>query len=169
MATKKSTTVAKKTATKAPARATKPTATKSRAGTKKAKVNDTKAVPVGRRTKTKTEEKTLKVKGKTPKEIATAKGEPYISILSVELDPENIGNGAFELDWNEKFITNLVRAGYQSKPGESEDVIVDRWFQEVCRNIAQENFEQWEANQPYGDRPRVINRRDVGDGRTEVS
>lgn len=114
-------------------------------------------------------EKSAKAKGKSAKDIATEKGEPYVAILSVELDPDNIGNGAFELDWNEKFITNLVRAGYQSKPGEGEDVIVDRWFQDICRNVAQENFEQWEANQPYGERPRVINRTDLGDGRTEVS
>ena len=112
-------------------------------------------------------------KAKTPKksakDIATEAGEPYVSILSVELDPDNIGNGAFELDWNDKFITNLVRAGYQQKPGEEETVIVDRWFADICKNILNENFEQWEANQPYDARPREINRKDMGDGRTEVS
>ena len=105
----------------------------------------------------------------TPKEIATQNGEPYISIVSMEVDPENINNGAFELDWNDKFVANLVRAGYQQKANEEDSVIVDRWFQEVCRNIATENFEQWEANQPYAERPRVINRRDLGDGKIEVS
>jgi hypothetical protein len=112
---------------------------------------------------------TLKVRGKSPKEVATAKGEPYVAILSVELDPENIGNGAFELDWNDKFVANLVRAGYQAKANEPDSDIVDRWFQEICKNIAQENFEQWEANQPYAERPRVINRTDLGNGKTEVS
>ena len=106
---------------------------------------------------------------KSPKEIATERGEPWVSVLSVELDPDNIGNGAFELDWNDKFVTNLVRAGYQSKPGEEDSAIVDRWFQEVCRNVVMENFEQWEANQPYDARPRVIDKRDLGDGRTEAS
>jgi len=110
-----------------------------------------------------------KPKKKSEKEIATEKGEPWVSITKVELDPENIGNGAFELDWNDKFITNLVRQGYQSKPGEAEDIIVDRWFQDVCRNVVQENFEQWEANQPYDTRPRVMDRKDIGDGKTEVS
>jgi len=108
-------------------------------------------------------------KKKSAKEIATEKGEPWVSVTNVDLDPDNIGNGAFELDWNDKFITNLVRAGYQQKPGESEDVIVDRWFQDICRNVVQENYEQWEANQPYEARPRVIDRRDLGDGKTEVS
>jgi hypothetical protein len=114
----------------------------------------------------------LKVKAKpakTAKEIATEKGEAWVSVIQVELDPENIGNGAFELDWNDKFITNLVRAGYQLQPGEAEDLIVDRWFQSVCRNIVQENYEQWEANQPVDARPRVMDRKDLGDGKTEVS
>ena len=128
-----------------------------------------------RKTTTKTTdpvEKTTKAKAapeKTAKEIATEAGEPYVAILSVELDPDNIGNGAFELDWNDKFIANLVRAGYQSKPNEEDSVIVDRWFQIVCKNIAMETFEQWETNQPYDARPRVSDRKNLGDGRSEAS
>ena len=117
----------------------------------------------------KTATKKVEFAVKSPQEIATEKGEPWVSVLSVELDPDNIGNGAFELDWNDKFVTNLVRAGYQSRPGEEDSAIVDRWFQEVCRNVVMENFEQWEANQPYDARPRVIDKRDIGDGRTEAS
>jgi hypothetical protein len=120
-------------------------------------------------TKPKAEPK-LKVKAttKTPKEIATESNEPWVSVIQVELDPDNIGNGAFELDWNDKFITKLVRAGYQKEPGEADAVIVDRWFQDICRNVLMENFEQWEANQPKEDRL-TLSRRDLGDGRTEVS
>lgn len=108
----------------------------------------------------------LTVKGKNPKDLANAAGEPYISIISVELDPDNIGNGAFELDWNDKFIAQLVRAGYQSKPGEEESIIVDRWFQTVCRNVIAENYEQWAANQPNGSR--VPTREDLGDGKASI-
>ena len=104
--------------------------------------------------------------GMTPRQIADAKGEPWVSVLSVELDPENIGNGAFELDWNEKFIVNLVRAGYK---GKTDADMVDQWFADVCKNVLAENYEQWEANQPIDARPRVIDRRDLGNGRTEVS
>ena len=111
----------------------------------------------------------VKESKKTPKDLATEKGEPYVAIVSVELDPENIGNGAFELDWNDKFIANLVRAGYQLKPNEPETDIIDRWFQDVCKNVVAENFEQWEANQPYDARPRNIDKRDLGNGKTEVS
>lgn len=104
-----------------------------------------------------------KPKKKTEKEIATEKGEPYVSVISVELDPENIGNGAFELDWNDKFITNLIRAGYK---GKDDAQLVDQWFQDVCRNILTENFEQWEAN--YATMRRVDSE-DLGNGKKSVS
>jgi hypothetical protein len=110
-----------------------------------------------------------KPRKKSAKDTATEKGEPYVAILSVDLDPDNIGNGAFELDWNDKFIANLVRAGYQHKPADTDADMVDRWFADVCKNVVAENFEQWEANQPMDARPRNIERRDIGDGRTEVS
>ena len=107
-----------------------------------------------------------KVKKKSDKDIATEKGEAWVSVTNVELDPENIGNGAFELDWNDKFIANLVRSGYQLKPNEPEDAIVDRWFQDVCRNVVAENFEQWEAGQPQG---RTTVKEDLGGGKTGIS
>ena len=105
----------------------------------------------------------LKV-GASAKDAATKRGDPYISVVSVELDPDNIENGAFELDWNDIFVAKLLRAGYQ---GRDDAQIVDQWFQTICRNVLLENFEQWEANQT-GDQ-RIIQRKDLGDGRTEVS
>ena len=110
-----------------------------------------------------------KPKAKTAKDIANEKGEPWVSVLSVELDPENIGNGAFELDWNDKFIANLVRAGYQLKANDTDADMVDRWFADVCKNVIAENYEQWEANQPLDARPRIMDRKDLGNGRTEIS
>ncbi len=101
---------------------------------------------------------------KTAKELATEKGEPYVNIESVELDPENIGNGAFELDWNEFFVAKLIRAGYK---GKDDQQIVDQWFQDVCRNVVMETFEQYEANNPRP--PSGVQRKDLGDGRSEVS
>ena len=62
---------------------------------------------IGLGTAKKVEEPKKRAKKKTDKEIATEKGEPYVSVLSVELDPENPGSGAFELDWNEMFIKKL--------------------------------------------------------------
>ena len=110
-----------------------------------------------------------KTKKKSAKDIATENGDPYISVVSVELDPENVGNGSFELDWNEIFVAKLVKAGYMLKKEDTDSEIVDRWFQSICRNIIQENFEQWEANQPIDSRPRRVDRFDLGNGRTEIS
>jgi hypothetical protein len=104
---------------------------------------------------------------KTQKEIATEKGEPYVTIVSMEVDPENMQAGAFELDWNDKFVANLVRAGYQMDPKDTDSDIVDRWFTAVCRNVVLETFEQYEAMNP--ERDRVVKTRNLGDGRSEVS
>jgi hypothetical protein len=108
-----------------------------------------------------------KPKKKSEKELANERGEPYVAILSMEIDPENMQSGAFELDWNEKFVANLVRAGYQMNPKDTDADIVDRWFTAVCRNIVLETYEQYEAINP--ERDRVIKSRDIGDGRSEVS
>ena len=134
--------------------------------TRKPRAETTNTKPATKRAPAKKTTKKIDFAGMTPRQIADAKGEPWVNIVSVELDPDNIGNGAFELDWNDKFITNLVRAGYT---GKDDNEMVDRWFQEVCRNIVMETFEQWEANQPIDARPRVIDKRDVGGGRTEAS
>ena len=103
---------------------------------------------------------------KTAKELANERNEPYVAILSVELDTENIGNGAFELDWNDKFIAGLVRAGYQTKPNEPENEIVDRWFADICRNVVLETYQQEIADPEKRSR---IDRRNLGNGRTEIS
>lgn len=98
---------------------------------------------------------------KTAKEIATENQEPYVNIDSVSIDPANPGQGAFELDWNSFFIAKLTKAGYQ---GKDDEQIVDQWFQEVCRNIVLETYEQHEAQSPQR-----VHRRELGDGRSEIS
>ena len=113
--------------------------------------------------------KTVNSKAKTAKELATEAKEPYVNVIGVELDPDDVGNGAFELDWNDVFVARLVKAGFQMKKDDTDADIVDRWFQTVCKNIIAENYEQWEANQPVESRPRMVDRRDLGGGRTEVS
>lgn len=105
----------------------------------------------------------------SPKEEATANGEPYIAILSVDIDPANINNGSFDLDWNDKFVLNLIKAGYKMKAEDTDSEIVDRWFQTVCRNIALEVYEQQVADPDYRHELRVIQSKDIGGGRSEVS
>lgn len=79
---------------------------------------------------------------KSEKDLATERGEPWVSVLGMELDEGSLERGAFELDWNDLFVAKLVRAGYQ---GKSDADIVDNWFQEVCRNIVLESYEKEQA------------------------
>ena len=108
-----------------------------------------------------------KVPEKTAKQIATENNEPYVAILTMDIDPNNLHQGAFELDWNEIFIARLVKAGYMMKPTDADSDIVDRWFQNVCRHVVMETWEQDQAmrNSVSG----YVHTRDIGDGRSEIS
>lgn len=97
----------------------------------------------------------------SPKERATRAGEPYVNIDKVTIDPAAPGQGAFELDWNELFIAKLTKAGYR---GESDELIVDKWFADVCRNVVLETYEQYEANNPTR-----VTKKVLPNGRSEFS
>ena len=103
---------------------------------------------------------------KTEKELATNNGEPWIQVLRIDVDPNNLHQGAFELDWNDIFVARLVKAGYMMKPTDTDAEIVDRWFQNVCRHVVMETWEQEEAIKKSGI---YVQSRDIGDGRSEVS
>ena len=76
---------------------------------------------------------------KSAKDTATANGEPWVSVTSVDVDVDNIGNGSFTLDWNDIFVAKLIRAGYK---GKVDADVVDMWFTEICRNVVMETYEQ---------------------------
>ena len=102
-----------------------------------------------KKTTKRTEKKTKKTKSE----------EPMVKVLNVNVNPDNPRNGFFELDWNSEFVNMLQQNGYQ---GETEEQIVDVWFQSLCRTIGNE--------QGLGDIAGgyvQINRRN--DGKTEVS
>ena len=73
----------------------------------------------------------------TPKERATAMGEPWVSVLDTHVNKDNVRNGFFELDWNEPFIVQLKEAGY-GFDGDPEEQIVDRWFRDLAGNMLAE-------------------------------
>lgn len=93
------------------------------------------------------------------KDYATSIGQPYVKVLNFELADGKIGDGSFELDFNEFFVAKLIKSGYA---GETDAQIVDRWFTDICRNIALEMWEQYEADP-------VNRRKDLGDGFSEIS
>ena len=75
----------------------------------------------------------------TPKERATLRGEPWVAVLDTKVNPDNVRNGFFELDWNELFVAELIKAGYGFE-ADPEEEIIDRWFRDLARNLlAEEN------------------------------
>ena len=103
----------------------------------------------------------VKVVKKTAKEIATEKKEPWVAVLDTHVNKDNIRNGFFELDWNEYFVLQLKSNGYQ---GDTEESIVDQWFQDLCRNIGNEaDINMDRRGSGY------INVNNLGNGKSEVS
>jgi len=106
-------------------------------------------------------EKKLAEVTKTPKEIATEKKEPWVAVLDTHVNKDNIRNGFFELDWNEYFVVQLKTAGYT---GETDEAVVDQWFNELCRNVASEEGVDM-SRRGAG----FINVNNLGNGKSEVS
>jgi ssDNA-specific exonuclease RecJ len=98
----------------------------------------------------------------TPKERATKKGEAWVSVLDTKVNPDNIRNGFFELDWNELFVLKLKQEGYGFE-GDPEEEIVDRWFRDIVRQMLSD--EGLDVNRPAG----YINVTPISKGKSEVS
>lgn len=98
----------------------------------------------------------------TPKERATARGEPWVDVLETHVNKENIRNGFFELDWNEYFIKELIAAGYGFEEDPPEE-IVDRWFRDLAANmLAAEGLDPSSRTAGY------INVTKLADGKAQV-
>ena len=97
----------------------------------------------------------------TPKERATAKGEPWVAVLDTHVNKDNIRNGFFELDWNEQFVLQLKQAGY-GFDGDPDEEIVDRWFRDLARNMLVD--EGLDPNRGAG----FIDVTKLGNGKAEV-
>jgi len=82
-------------------------------------------------------EKAAELAKSSPKERATARGEPYVSVLDTHVNKDNVRNGFFELDWNDMFIVQLKEAGY-GYDGDPDEQIVDRWFRDLAGNMLAE-------------------------------
>ena len=96
-----------------------------------------------------------------PKDRANAKKEPYIAVLETHVNDQNPRNGFFELDWNEYFVVQLKTAGYY---GDTDEEIVDKWFQDLCRGIgAEEGVSMDRRGSGY------ININNLGNGKSEIS
>jgi len=72
------------------------------------------------------------------KKEATRKKKPWVAVLDTSVDPKNVTNGFFELDWNNEFVEMLVDHGYI---GSTQEEIVEKWFKSVARQILAEGIE----------------------------
>lgn len=99
----------------------------------------------------------------TPKERATAKGEPWVAVLETHVNKDNLKNGFFEIDWNDEFVVQLKQAGY-GFDGDPAEEIVDRWFRELCKNVAsEEGIDMTDRGAGF------INVKKIAEGKSEVS
>ena len=109
------------------------------------------------------EEKELEqLKVRNPKEYATRRKEPWVNVLDVKVNEDNVRNGFFELDWNKYFIEQLLEAGY-GEEADPEEEIVDRWFRDIVYNMLVEEGLDTNTNSGY------INVVPIDKGKSEVS
>jgi hypothetical protein len=99
----------------------------------------------------------------SPKERATARGEPWVAVLETHINTENLKNGFFEIDWNDEFVLQLIQAGYGFE-GDPAEEVVDRWFRELCKNVAsEEGVDMTDRGAGF------INVKKIAEGKSEVS
>lgn len=108
------------------------------------------------------EEEMLLLKKKDPKEYATRRKEPWVSVLDVKVNEDNVRNGFFEMDWNKYFIEQLIEAGYGTEQ-DVEEEIVDRWFRDIVYNMLEEEGMDTDRGAGY------INVVPIDKGKSEVS
>ena len=97
-----------------------------------------------------------------PKAYATRKKQPWVGVLDVKVNKENVRNGFFELDWNKYFIEQLIDVGYGVKNDEEEE-IVDRWFRDIVGNILDDEGLDKDRGSGY------INVVPISKGKSEIS
>ena len=102
------------------------------------------------------------LKKRDPKAYHTRKKEPWVNVIDVKVNEENVRNGFFELDWNEYFIAQLVQAGY-GVDNDPEEEIVDRWFRDIVYNMLDEEGQDTNRGAGY------INVVPISKGKSEVS
>ena len=94
------------------------------------------------------------------KEEATKNKKPWVGVLDTKVNPDDIKNGFFELDWNNEFIVQLLDAGYT---GETNEHIVDALFKTIARQILED--EGLDPDRGAG----FIDTKGIGKGKAEVS
>ena len=104
-------------------------------------------------------DKIVEINNRYDKEEAIEKKEPWVTVIKMGVDPNNVVQGFFELDWNDDFVQYLSEQGIE---GPTDEDIVNKWFNAVCRTV----LLQEKADLDYGmqsDRDDVIIRNENKD------
>jgi hypothetical protein len=115
------------------------------------------------------EKPAVEKKTKPKKPRATKKKEPVapkVDILKFDFDPSNPRIGSIELDWNKEFIELLGLHGYA---GQNEEEIIDLWLNDICRTILANQYPGAVASAKALAGAKVVNKKDIGSGKTEIS
>ena len=107
-------------------------------------------------------EKMELLKQRDPKDYHTRKKEPWVNVIDVKVNEENVRNGFFELDWNKYFIAQLIESGYGVE-NDPEEEIVDRWFRDIVYNMLDEEGQDTNRGAGY------TNVTPIAKGKSEVS
>ena len=107
-------------------------------------------------------EKMALLKQRDPKDYHTRKKEPWVDVIDVKINEENVRNGFFELDWNKYFIAKLVKEGY-GVDNDPEEEIVDRWFRDIVYGMLEQEGLDTDRGAGY------INVVPIDKGKSEVS
>jgi hypothetical protein len=67
-------------------------------------------------------------------------------VIDTQINPNDIKNGFFELDWNNEFIEQLLDAGYS---GETNEQIVDAWFRTIVVQMLEEEQQSVDRDMGY--------------------
>lgn len=73
------------------------------------------------------------------RKLADLRGEPWVAMPDMKWDPADPTKSYFQLDYNDHFVTYLRANNYQ---GTTDEQVVERWLNDVCRSVAQEMQEE---------------------------
>ena len=108
------------------------------------------------------QDRIVEINNRYDKAEADEKNEPWVTVIKMGVDPNNVVQGFFELDWNDEFVRYLMDQGIE---GQSDEDVVNKWFNAVCRTV----LLQEKADLDYGmqgDRDDVIITKDEKDDNT---
>ena len=99
-----------------------------------------------------------KIESKYDRLEADKLGEPYVNVIRMGIDPENVVQGYFELDWNDAFVAMLQEKGIT---GQSDEDVVNKWFNAVCRTVLLQEQADYDYGMQTGQRDDVIRTTDT--------